>query len=183
MVLITILVGAALIILGRKALWLGVFSGTFLAATQLLQYILFDQSESTIWIVSAVIAAITLLIYLTLEKAMVVILGAVGGGFLAFSLCNAMNFVTTDTFSSKFAVFVAGGLIGILLLKLVFEWAMKTFTALIGAYLISSLLIGQPIFQLLALVSLVILSIAIQRNNTAKLKHNDYPEPYAETMY
>jgi hypothetical protein len=180
MTLISILIGIALIILGRKALWLGVFSGSFLGASQLLTYILFDQGETTIWILSAIIAGIALMLYLTLEKAMVVILGAVGGGFLAFSVCTATSFMSTDTFPAKFAVFVAGGLFGILLMKIVFEWTMKAFTALIGAFLISSFLVGQPIFQLLALVLLTIIGLAIQGNETMKFPSAEYPDPYTE---
>lgn len=181
MTLLTILIGIALIILGRKALWLGVFSGGFLAASQILGYILFDQTESTIWILSAISAAVILMIYLTLEKAMVIILGALGGGFLALSIFDSMSIISTDTFPAKFAVFVAGGLIGILLMKLIFEWAMKSLTVLLGAYLISSFLIGQPIFQLLALVVLSIIGIAIQGKETVKLNGGAYPESYSET--
>ena len=180
MTLITILIGIALIILGRKALWLGVFSGSFLAGVQLLSYVLFDQPESTIWILSAIAASFILMLYLTLEKAMVVILGALGGGFFAFSICNASGFLAADTFSSKFAIYVAGGLVGILLMKLVFEWTMKAFTALVGAYMVSSFLIGQPIFQLLALVVLAIIGITIQGNGTVKLNKSDYPETFSE---
>lgn len=181
MTLLTILIGIALIILGRKALWLGIFSGSFLAASQILSYILFDQAESTIWILSAITAGIILMVYLTLEKAMVVILGVLGGGFLALSVVNPLNIIATDTFPAKFAVFVAGGLIGVLLMKIVFEWTMKSLTALIGAYLISSFLIGQPIFQLLVLVVLSIVGIAIQGKETVKLRAGDYPDAYSET--
>ena len=177
MTFIIILIGIGLIALGRKALWLGVFSGVLLGASQLLSWFLFDQAETTIWIISAIIAGIALMLYLTLEKAMVVILGAVGGGFMAFSVLESSTAMATNTFSSKLAAFVVGGIIGILLLKLVFDWAMKAFTSLIGAYLVSSFLIGQPIFQLLALVLLTILGIVIQGNETVKVNQNEYPTP------
>lgn len=180
--LITILIGITLIILGRKALWLGVFSGVFLAASQILTYILFDQPETTIWLVSGVIASICLILYLTVEKVMVIITGAIGGGFLAFTISDGINIATADTVVTKLAVFLAGALIGILLLQLVYEWAMTAFTSLIGAYFISSLLIDQPLVELLLLVILSLIGIAIQAKGKITTKQSDfqeaYPEPY-----
>jgi hypothetical protein len=181
MILITILVGITIIILGRKSLWLGVFSASFVFASQTLTYFLFDQPQTTIWIISGVISGIILIIYLTLEKVMLTVLGALTGGYLAIITFSALNLISMDTYVLKFFVFAGGGVIGVLLIKLVFDWAMKVLSALIGAYLVSSILAGQPIFQLVVLAILTIAGVAIHGNTLAKTKTVNYPEPYPET--
>ena len=156
--------------MGKKAVWLGIFSGVFIAASKVLSYLLFDQPEAKIWLISGILAAISLFLYLFIENALVVLLGALGGGFLAHLIVTSAALLSLDTFVEKATVFIIGGLLGILLLKLIFEWAMTTLSALIGAFLISSLLVGQPIFQLFALVGLTVFGVAVQGQSKSKTK-------------
>lgn len=168
MTFFVILISTALIILGRKALWLGLFSAVFIASSHFLSYFLFDQPDSTVWIIAGILAGICLVLYLTLEKAMVVLLGAIGGGYAVYTITNAIQLVSLDTFSKKTIAFVLGGLIGVIVLKLVFEWAMSTFSALIGAYMVTTLLPEQPIFQLALLVGLTLIGIGIQQKRNLR---------------
>ncbi len=183
MTYLIVLIGSILIIFGRKAIWLGIFSGVLIASNQILSYILFDQPETTTWIIAGIIASISLVLYLTLEKAMVILLGSIGGGFLAFTIIKSFHFTFNDTFITKLAIFLAGSLIGILLLKLIFEWAITAFTSLIGAYLIASLIVGQPLIELFLLFILTAVGIAIQGKGKISTRHSDFQKVYSETVH
>ena len=182
MTLLIIVIGLILLLLGRKALWLGVFAAVFLGASTLLEYILFDQPTTTIWIASSILAATSLVLFFAVEKAMMILLGALGGGFGAYLIISASDIVSLDTLITKASVFLIGGLLGILLIQGLYNWLVTVLSTLIGAYLVASLIQGQPIFKLAAVVILTIIGISIQTKGKITTRPDDYQEPYAETL-
>jgi hypothetical protein len=168
MTTIYVIIGFVLLIAGRRALWLSLMGGVFVATTQLLNHYLFDMQASTITLIAAAASLAVLVLYLFIEKTTIFILGIVGGGLAGIIVVNSFFILPTDPLVQSLIAFLVGGAIGLLLIQLLFQWTMVLFSTLMGAYLASSLIVELPLFRLTAMALLVIVGLSIQ---TRLLRH------------
>jgi hypothetical protein len=154
----TLIVGIALLTMGRKLFWLfiavvGFYFGLMIATRFLGDF------ESAVLPIAVILAIGGAVLAFFLQR---IALGAAGfliGGYLALTIAapESMSFGWPMV-----ALFFAGGLIGALLVALIFDWALVILTALTGTLLILDSLPLQPPLLTLLFAVLFLLGMALQ---------------------
>jgi hypothetical protein len=156
---LSIIVGALLLLLGRKLFWLFVAALGFAVGIQATQYVIHDPP---IWI--ALSAALVLgfagaLLALLLQKVAVAVAGFIGGGRLAVGLAAAF-FIQHDQYSA--VIFIIGGIVGALLLLALFDWALILLSSVEGANLIRQGLVLPERGTQIVFIALIVVGIVVQ---------------------
>ncbi len=131
--LISALVGVALLLFGRRLFWLFVAALGFAIGLQLAPYL---SQNPPLWLsllLSLGLGLLGALLALMLQKLAIGIAGFLVGGRLAVAIAAAL-WVNHAHYS--IITFVAGGILGALLLVALFDWALIIFSAIEGARLI-----------------------------------------------
>ena len=168
-VLITILAGCALLFFGRKLFWLFVgalgFASGLEAGTQLFH----GQPQSTILMGALILGLIGIILALFLQKLAIGIAGFVAGSYLTLSMMH----LTTGSHPGPFdwIVVLIGGIIGLVLMLGLFEWAMIFLSSLLGAHLIVFSVHALASVGLIVFIVLSITGILFQSNSRHRRNH------------
>ena len=114
-------------------------------------------SETTVLIVGLVFGVIFALLAIFLQRFAIGIAGFLAGGFILTTLLARLGVESL----SNWVVYIIGGMIGIMLVILLFDWALIIFSSLAGAALLlqsfsTQTPAGVLIFFLLSLVGIII---------------------------
>ncbi len=133
-----ILVGALLLVLGRRLFWLFVGAVGFVAGVRFADRFLQGQPEQTIIIFSAVVGLISMGLAILLRKIALAVAGFLAGGYFFLELATTYPAALPLQQISGFPLlaFLAGGVIGALLINFVFNWTLIVLSSLLGASLI-----------------------------------------------
>ncbi len=153
-----VIAGALLIVAGRRVFWLFLGLLCFLAGMSALQRLFPDISQTTLLLASLGIGGLGAGIGMIAQKTAVWVGGFLGGGFLAVMLVRMM---TQGEGSTTLVAFLIGGVIGILLARILFKWVMIVVSSAIGALVIckvldTGVLLGTIVFGVLLLAGVVI---------------------------
>ena len=159
MVILEILVGIALLILGRKLFWRFV-SGTgfvcgVLFATQLLR-------GRPNWVVTLIALALGLLgavLALFLQRLAIGIAGFLSGGYLAVSVVEMLGW---EAGRFSWLSFVIGGVLCAALIRILFDWGLIILSSLTGTVGILQAIHPGPVPMALLFVLLLSLGIVTQ---------------------
>lgn len=153
---IYILIGGVLLLAGRRLFWLFVGAiGFFVGMSVAGQFL----PENTSFIVGIVVGLIGAALAVFLQRAGLIAAGFLAGGYL---LTYLVDLAAPNAAVATWLPFVVGGILGIALISIVFDWALVILTALSGAVLVAQgFQLGQPV-SLLLIVVLVIVGIAAQ---------------------
>ena len=159
---IFLIVGAAMLILGRKLFWLFVGGVGFMLGMTLLPQLLPGQSDTMILTIALIAALLGAVLAILLQKVAVGIAGFVAGGYIIYHL---IGFLSLDIVGSYiwFAV-AAGGILGAILAGSMFDWALILLSSASGAVLIANNLQLPNQLSLVLLVGLFIVGIIVQGN-------------------
>ncbi len=135
------LIGIVVLFFGRKLFWLCVAAVGFLAGVELAPHLVNEPSPLLLLTVAIVLGLIGALLALFLQKIAIAVVGFLAGGKLAGAIAAAF-FVHHAEYST--IVFVAGGILGAILILVVFDWALIVVSSLIGAHLIQSAIVLPP---------------------------------------
>jgi hypothetical protein len=127
------LIGVVILLFGRKLFWLCVAAVGFAAGVEIAPHVVHEPSPLMALIIALVLGLIGALLALFLQKIAIAVLGFLAGGKLAGAIAAAF-LVHYAQYSA--IIFVAGGIIGAILLLVLFEWALISVSSLIGAHLI-----------------------------------------------
>ena len=156
--IVNVVLGGALLIAGRKLFWLFVGALGFLTGVQLATQF-WQGPEGAAIIVGLVVGIIFAMLAIFLQTIAIGVAGFFAG---AYTLSALVRMVGLDTGGLTWIIFIAGGIIGILLVSFLFDWAIVTLASLAGA----SLVVGAFPFQRgtagLIFTILFIIGIAIQ---------------------
>src|SRR5207245_10169387 len=121
------LIGAVLLLFGRKLFWLCVAAVGFAAGVEIAPHLVHEPSSLLALTVALVLGLIGALLALFLQKIAIAVLGFLAGGKLAGAIAAAffVHYAQYSTF-----LFVIGGLIGAVLLLVLFDWALIVITGL-----------------------------------------------------
>jgi len=153
------LIGAVILFFGRKLFWLCVAAVGFAAGVELAPHVAHEPSPLLALAIALVLGLIGALLALFLQKIAIAVLGFLAGGKLAGAIAAAF-FVHYAQYST--IVFVVGGLVGAILLLVLFDWALIIVSALIGAHLIQSAIILPPSGSTIVFVGLALIGILAQ---------------------
>ncbi|TMP97106.1 MAG: DUF4203 domain-containing protein [Verrucomicrobia bacterium] len=155
------LIGAVILFFGRKLFWLCVAAVGFAAGVEIAPHLVQEPSPLLALTVALVLGLIGALLALFLQKIAIAVLGFLAGGKLAGAIAAAF-FVQYAEHST--IIFVIGGIIGAVLLLVLFDWALIAVSSLIGAHLIvyqSAIVLPQS-GSIIVFIGLVVIGILVQ---------------------
>ena len=155
---VNLILGAGLLLAGRKLFWLFVAAVGFLAGAQLALRS-WDGSEWTALEVGLVLGLIFAVLALFFKSLAIGVAGFIGGGTALLSLAGVVGM---DSGIMAWVAFFVGGILGIVLLTWLVDWALILLSS-IGGGLIIVRSLGMPdMVGFIALIVLSIVGIAIQ---------------------
>src|SRR5215472_8073590 len=157
--IVGLLMGIVILFLGRKLFWLCVAAVGFAVGVEIAPHLVNEPSSLLALVVALVFGVLGALLALFLQKVAIAVLGFIAGGKLASAIAAAF-FVHYAHYST--IIFVAGGIIGAILLLAVFDWALIVVSSFIGAYLIQSAIVLPPTGSTLVFIGLAIVGMFVQ---------------------
>lgn len=155
----TILVGIVLLVAGRQLFWLVIGAIGFLIGLSLaLDYLVIDSPLilGLIALVAGVVGAIGAIF---LQQVAVVIGGFLMGSYLSLWLIELFNL---NLIPGEWIAFVVGGVIGAIIVSVLFEYALIGLSSLVGATMISQSVNLSPPITTLILVILFVVGLVVQ---------------------
>ena len=157
--IISILIGALILLFGRRLFWLFVAAIGFAMGVELAPYLLQHPPPWLALALAIVLGILGAMLALVLQKIAIAIAGFLVGGHLATTIMVA--FVNTQ--AQYFGLtFIIGGIIGALLLLLLFDWALILFSSIAGAELIATNLHLPPTGTTILVIVLTVFGIVVQ---------------------
>jgi hypothetical protein len=132
--IISVLVGLALLLFGRRLFWLFVAALGFALGLELAPYLSHNPPLWLSLLLSLGLGLIGALVAFLLQKLAIGIAGFLVGGRIALALAAA--FLTNHAHYST-VTFIIGGILGAILLLALFDWALIIFSSIEGARLIA----------------------------------------------
>jgi hypothetical protein len=127
---INAILGAALLLAGRKLFWLFVAAAGFITGFQVAsQY--FQGVEAWAVIVGLVVGAIFAILAIFLQTIAIGIAGFLAGGFVLQTIAGSLGLNI-----APWLIYLIGGIIGVILISFLFDWAIITLSSLAGASLV-----------------------------------------------
>jgi hypothetical protein len=157
--IVSAILGVIILLFGRKLFWLCVAAVGFAAGVELAPLLIHKPSPLLALTVALVLGFFGALIALFLQKLAIGIAGFLAGGKLALAIAGAF-FVQLAAFRGL--TFIVGGILGALLLLIVFDWALIVFSAVVGAYLIQSSITLPPSGAAILFVVLAAIGVIVQ---------------------
>lgn len=162
--LVTAIVGIGLLLAGRKIFWLFVGGIGFLIGIELARRIAFP-SDWMIVVAALGLGLIFALLAVFLESIAIGIAGFLGGGLAAIRIAALFGM---EAPVAQQVLFVIGGILGAILIVVLFNWALITISSLAGASMVvSSFAMGgaqRPlVLFLLIIFGVVVQSMAMRR--------------------
>jgi uncharacterized membrane protein YeaQ/YmgE (transglycosylase-associated protein family) len=167
---VSILIGALLLFFGRRLFWLLVAAIGFWIGFQIVPYLMHQPPPWLEFVLAILFGMIGAILAFVLQKIAIGGAGFLVGGFVATEILNA--FVNYQPQFSALA-FIIGGIVGAILMLVLFDWALIFFSAISGAELIVSHLKLPATGTVILLVCLIVLGIVVQsmmhlRRNTRR---------------
>jgi hypothetical protein len=131
----------------------------FAAGVELAPHLFQEPTPLLALSVALVLGFIGALLALFLQKLAIAVAGFLGGGKLALALAAAF-YVQWEQYYT--IILVVGGVIGALLLLMVFDWALIFLSAAVGAHLIQSAVVLPPTGSAILFVVLVVIGVLFQ---------------------
>ena len=155
------LIGAVVLFFGRKLFWLCVAAIGFAAGVELAPHLVHEPSALLSLTIALLLGIIGALLAVFLQKIAIGVLGFLAGGKLAGAIAAAflVHYAQHSTI-----IFVVGGIIGAVLLLVLFDWALIVVSSLIGAHLIvyqSAIVLPQS-GSIIVFIGLSVLGVLVQ---------------------
>src|SRR3954447_14888250 len=133
--IISVIVGVAILLFGRKLFWLFVAALGFAVGLEIAAYFMKDPPQWMMLLVALGCGVIGALLAILLQKVAIAVAGFIAGGRIAWQLAAAF-FVDHQHYRG--ITFVIGGILGALLLLALFDWVLILLSSIEGAHLIST---------------------------------------------
>jgi len=130
--LINILVGAALLLFGRRLFWLFVAGIGFVVGMMLATEWLGSNAGLLNFLIALGVGVLSALLSVFLQRMAFALAGFLSGGYLVYTLALGSRYE-----SMAWIGFLAGGVLGALLLLAMFDWALIGLSALTRATVIT----------------------------------------------
>src|SRR4051794_37808336 len=139
--IISAIVGTIVLLFGRKLFWLCVAAVGFAAGVEVVPHLVAQPSPLLALTFALVLGFAGALLALFLQKIAVGIAGFVAGGRLALTVAAAFM---ADAAHNYWLTFIIGGVVGAILLLVLFDWALVFLSSIVGAYLIQGVVTLPP---------------------------------------
>lgn len=157
MPLLNVIVGVSLLFFGRRIFWLFVAAVGFVVGAQLAKDGFGGRPEWLVLAVAVGVGVVGAVISVFMQRLLVGIAGFCAGGYILYTLALRMQHEPI-----AWIAYFAGGVVGVILVMVVFDWALIFLSVLTGATAITqSIPLDQRTLQIL-FVTLAILGIVVQ---------------------
>jgi hypothetical protein len=165
---LTLGLGILLLLFGRRLFWLFVAVAGFLAGLAFATQFMSGQPEIVILLIAIVAGLIGAFLAIMLEGIAILIAGFLAGGYLATALVVSLGWAPL---AGNWLVYLVGGILGLLLVAALFDWAIIILSVLVGAEIIMTYLSLPAPANWLVLLGLLVVGFLIQ----AGFWHRRYP--------
>jgi hypothetical protein len=155
----TVIAGVLLLLLGRHLFWLFVGIIGFIAGMNLAAQYLAGQSDWVIIVVGLVAGLIGALLAVFFQRIAVAVAGFLAGSYLTAYLLASLG---VDMAQFEGIVTIIGGILGAILVFVLFDWALILLSSLVGSSLIVPVLTADPQLQLILFIVLAVIGILVQ---------------------
>ena len=131
--IVTILIGIAALILGRKLFWMATGVTGFILGLTLVSQLSGRLPDLLILVIALATGILGALAAILVQKIAIGVAGFFLGGYSAFSLLEILEY---DAWAGSWLLFIVGGLIGVILALSLLEIALILLSTLAGAILI-----------------------------------------------
>src|SRR5512137_3055380 len=133
MSIVNIVGGAVLLAFGRKVFWLFVAAIGFFAGLELATRFLHLKPDWLAYVIALGIGILGAILASFFQKLAIGAAGFLAGAYLASRLASQL---AARVYIPAWLIILIGGIIGIILMYIIFEWALITLSSLAGAILI-----------------------------------------------
>jgi len=160
-----VVLGGALVLVGRKLFWLFVGVIGFAIGIQVATRF-FHGSELMTVVAGLVLGIIFAILAIFLESIAIAIVGFLGGGYILLSISALFGL---DKGVMAWIAFIIGGIIGLVLISFLFDWALIIISSLAGASMVVSGFniatgIGSLVFLVLLIAGILIQASELRKN-------------------
>ncbi len=156
--ILNLVIGAILLVAGRKLFWLLVGGIGFVIGVQLATRF-FNGSQITMILAGVILGIIFAMLALFVESIAIGIAGFLGGGYVLLSIAGMF---ALDRGLLGGVIFIIGGILGIILVVTLLNWALITISSLAGASMVISAFGLTAATAGLIFIGLVIAGVLIQ---------------------
>lgn len=175
-----IFVGLVLLVCGRRLYWLFVAGIGFLTGLALAPDLLPGRPEWLILLAAFVAAIVGAVVAIVAQRLTIGLIGFVAGGGIGLLLLRALG-IGGD--AQGWIAYLIAGVIGLVLMLALFEWALILLSSLAGANLIVAGVVARfPLPQAIALVlliGLVLIGVVVQAQRSGEPPVRRPPAPRA----
>ncbi len=132
MILFDILAGLLLLLAGKKLFWISVGIMGFLAGMELAAQYAAPNSPGIMVLYAILFGIFGALLAIAFQWIVILWLGFLGGGYVLMNIFPG----TSNQVSTSWALYIVGGLIGVIIMLISFDWALIGITSLLGTILI-----------------------------------------------
>ncbi len=157
MVAMAIVVGAAMLLFGRRLFWVFVVGVGFLAGAALAMEVFRAEDQWLVLAAAVVGGAFGAALMYVAQKLAVGLAGFLAGAYLGHELAGALQGP-----GPEWVWFLAGGVIGMILLYALFNWALILLSSLGGAAVVADHAPLEHPWPLVLFVGLALLGIIVQ---------------------
>lgn len=156
---LNVLVGILLLLLGRRLFWLFVAAVGFVVGMNLAAQYLADQSFWVIMVAGLVAGAVGAVLAILFQRIAVALAGFLAGSYLSTFLLATLGI---DMGQFAWLVSLIGGIIGAVLVFVLFDWALILLSSLVGASLVAPVVSADPQTQTVMFLLLAVIGIVVQ---------------------
>jgi len=156
---LNIVIGALLLLVGRRLFWLFVACVGFATGYHYAQQIGATQTPALVLVLSIAVGGLGAIIAIFFQKAAIVVAGFAAGGYVLSSLCDQFAGIPAQMF---WLPYIIGGIGGAIILFFVFDWALIFLSTLTGASLVVQIVAFNLWVEIILFLALVIGGVAFQ---------------------
>lgn len=157
--ILTILIGVAVLLLGRRLFWLFVGAVGFLVGVELAGRFISAQPQWVVILIALVIGLVGAVLAVVVQEIVIAIAGFLGGAAVTSTVIAILGLQLGRL---EWIPLVVGGIIGAIFVIAIFDWALIFLSSLTGAALILQPLELRPAVAPLAFLGLLIVGIIVQ---------------------
>jgi hypothetical protein len=159
MSVITFIIGLTILFFGRKIFWLFVAAAGFMLGYTYGPQIFRVESPGLILLIAVIVGIIGAFLAILLKEVAVAAGGFIAGGFAAIELVRSTQLSLQ---MDSWVIFILGGVIGAVLMLLIFDWALIVLSSLLGASIIVRSFVLRSYWELILFLVLSVIGILVQ---------------------
>lgn len=163
---LNLLIGLVLLLFGRQLFWLFVGVAGFVTGIELAERVA-AGSETTKLLIALAIGIAGALLAILFYRVAVAVAGFLVGGYLAIQFANYAGVSPAGALS--WLPWLIGGIIGVIIILALFDWALIALSSLAGAALVVNS-ISIPFNATVLFIILTVLGIAVQAGMFRRLR-------------